>query len=82
MLTQTPSGICVELLSKNEVHFTLCCPALKDLRQRLIPDNFFNCQSSSFQLVLVESIENKVIIKKFAIFLYLAFKRRELQLRE
>ena len=66
---------------ENEVHFTLCCSALKDLRQRLIPDKFYS-QPSSFRLVLLLSTENKVIIKNFAIFLYLAFKRRELLLRE
>ena len=33
-------------------------------------------------LVLLLSTENKVIVKNFAIFLYLAFKRRELLLRE
>ena len=60
---------------ENEVYFTLCCSALKDLRQRLIPDKFY-CQPSSFRLVLLLSTENKVIIKNFAIFLYLAFKRR------
>ena len=27
---------------ENEVHFTLCCSALKDLRQRLIPDKFYS----------------------------------------
>ena len=63
------------------LHFTLCCSALKDLRQRLIPDQCYS-QPSSFRLVLLLSTENKVIIKNFAIFLYLAFKRRELLLRE
>ena len=66
---------------ENEVHFTLCCSALKDLRQRLIPDKFYS-QPSSFRLVLLLSTENKVIIKNFAIFLYFAFKRRELLLPE
>ena len=66
---------------ENEVHFTLCCSALKDLRQRLIPEKFYS-QPSSFRLVLLLSTENMVIIKNFAIFLYLAFKRRELLLRE
>ena len=66
---------------KKEVHFTLCCSALKDLRQRLIPDNLYS-QPSSFRLVLLLSVENKVIIKNFAIILYLAFKRRESLLRE
>ena len=65
----------------NEVHFTLCCSALKDLRQRLIPDKF-DSQPSSFRLVLLLSTENKVIIKNFAIFLNLDFKQRELLLRE
>ena len=64
---------------ENEVHFTLCCSALKDLRLR--PDKFYS-QPSSFRLVLLLSTENKVIIKNFAIFPYLAFKRRELLLRE
>ena len=65
---------------ENEVHFTLFS-ALKDLRQRLIPDKFYS-QPSSFRLLLLLSTENKVIIKNFVIFLYLAFKRRELLLRE
>jgi len=39
---------------ENEVHFTLCCSVLKDLRQRLIPDKFYS-QPSSFRLVLLLS---------------------------
>ena len=39
---------------ENEVHFTLCCSGLKDLRQRLIPDKFYS-QPSSFRLVLLLS---------------------------
>ena len=39
---------------ENEAHFTLCCSALKDLRQRLIPDKFYS-QPSSFRLVLLLS---------------------------
>ena len=39
---------------ENEVHFTLCCSALKYLRQRLIPDKFYS-QPSSFRLVLLLS---------------------------
>ena len=39
---------------ENEVHFTLYCSALKDLRQRLIPDKFYS-QQSSFRLVLLLS---------------------------
>ena len=66
---------------ENEVHFTLCCSVQNDLRQRLIPDKFYS-QPSSFRPVLLLSTENKVIIKNFALFLYLAFKRRELPLRE
>ena len=45
---------------ENEVHFTLCCSALKDLRQRLITDKVYS-QPSSFRLVLLLSTENKVI---------------------
>ena len=37
---------------KNEVYFTLCCSALKDLCQRFIPDKF-NSQPSSFRLVTI-----------------------------
>ena len=92
MPTQTLYVLCVELLSKmkcasfstaalHKGRIVLCCSALKDLRQRLIPDTFYS-QPSSFRLVLLPSAENKVIIKNFAISLYLAFKRRELLLRE
>ena len=66
---------------ENKAHFTLCCSALKDLRQRLIPDTFYS-RPSSFRLVLLLSTENKVIIKNFPIFLYLAFKLRDFLLRE
>ena len=62
---------------ENEVHFTLCCSAVKDLCQRLIPNTFYS-QPSSFRLVLLLSTENKVIIKNFAIFLYLAFKTKSI----
>ena len=62
---------------ENEVHFTLCCSAPNDLRGKFLPDKFC-MQPSSFRLVLLLSTENKNIIKNFAIFLYLAFKRREI----
>ena len=39
---------------ESEVHFTLCCSALNDLRVRFIPDKFC-IQPSSFRLVLLLS---------------------------
>ena len=60
---------------EDEVHFTLSCSAL-----RLMPDKFYS-QPSSFRLVLLLSTENRLIIKNFAIFPYLAFKRREIAIR-
>ena len=62
---------------ESEVHFTRCCSVLNDLRERFIPGKFC-IQPSSFRLVLLLSTENKNIIKNVAIFLYLAFKRREI----
>ena len=71
--TNTVSPLCSAAV-ENEVLFTLCCSALKDLRQRLIRDKFYS-QPSSFRLVLLLSTENNM-------FLYLALKQRELLLRE
>ena len=66
---------------ENEAHFTLCCSALNDLRERFIPDKFCN-QQSSFKHVLLLSTENQNIIKNFSINLYLAFKRREIAVND
>ena len=60
---------------ENEVHFTLCCSALNDLRERFIPDKFC-IQPSSFRLVLLLSTENKNIMKNFAIYLYLSLQMK------
>ena len=61
---------------ENEVHFTLSCSAVNDLREIFIPHKF--CfQPSSFRLILLLCTENKNITKNFAVYLYLAFKVKE-----
>ena len=55
----------------------LYCSALNEVRQMFIPDKFYS-QPSSFWVALLLSCKNNNIIKTFAKFLYLAFKRREI----
>ena len=44
---------------ENEVHFSLCCTALDDLRERYIPDTFSR-QPCRFRLVLLFVIGKQV----------------------
>ena len=58
--------LCKEAV-ENEVHFSLCCTALDDIRERYIPDNISR-QPCAFRLALLLSSENKNIIKNVTLF--------------
>ena len=62
---------------ENEVHFVLCCPFLLELRRKLIPPKFFS-NPSAFRFTLLMSRKNDNIIKNLSIYLYNAFKIREI----
>ena len=62
---------------ENEVHFVLCCPVLTNLRTQFIPAKYFR-QPSMFRLTLLMTAKSAVIVRQLAIFLYKAFKIREL----
>jgi hypothetical protein len=61
---------------ENEVHFVLCCPFLNELRKEFIPLKYFRTPSV-FRLAMLVSSKSEDVVKKLSIFLYKAFKIRE-----
>ena len=64
---------------ENEVHFVLCCPALQDIRDQFIRPKYSR-QPSLFKLTLLMSSPVTNVVSDLALFLYKAFKKRELSL--
>ena len=64
---------------ESEVHFVFCCPAYEDLRHSLIHPKFYN-NPSDFRLTLLLASKNEQTSWKFAMYLYKAFKRRDIAL--
>ena len=62
---------------ENEVHFLLTCPALHYLREQYIPKKYYS-RPSLFRAVLLLSNAHPQLVKNVAIFLYRAFKTREI----
>ena len=60
---------------ETEVHFVLCCPALSDLRNQLIPRKYYR-NPSLFHLILLMASTNETTVKKFAVYLYKGFQIR------
>ena len=61
--------------TENETHFVFTCPLFDDMRSQLIPRKFYR-QPSLFRLIMLMTSTNEQIVKRFAIFLYKAFKIR------
>jgi hypothetical protein len=61
---------------ESEVHFVLQCPVLSCLRDELIPFKFHR-EPSLFRLIVLMSSTQEQIVKKFALYLYKAFKMRK-----
>jgi hypothetical protein len=62
---------------ENEKHFVLCCPFLAELRECLIPRKFYRTPSNCHFAFLMAS-RNAKIITNLSIYLYKAFKIREI----
>ena len=69
-------NMCDLMCVENEVHFILCCPFYKDLRNTFIPAKFFHIPSS-FHLSILLASTNENLIKNLCLFIYFAFKARE-----
>eukprot|EP00745_Piridium_sociabile_P006919 TRINITY_DN14433_c0_g1_i2.p1 TRINITY_DN14433_c0_g1~~TRINITY_DN14433_c0_g1_i2.p1 ORF type:complete len:494 (+),score=25.16 TRINITY_DN14433_c0_g1_i2:66-1484(+) len=61
---------------ENEVHFVLCCPALKNIRETFIKPKYYR-QPSLFKLSLLMSSASNEVVRNFSLFLYKAFKYRD-----
>ena len=62
--------------TENEVHFVLTCPALSVVRERFIPKKYFR-RPSLFKLCLLVNATREKTVYNFALYLYHAFKIRE-----
>eukprot|EP00745_Piridium_sociabile_P009702 TRINITY_DN16777_c0_g1_i4.p1 TRINITY_DN16777_c0_g1~~TRINITY_DN16777_c0_g1_i4.p1 ORF type:complete len:274 (-),score=-0.83 TRINITY_DN16777_c0_g1_i4:279-1100(-) len=61
----------------NEVHFLLYCPELSGIRERFIRPKYYR-QPSLFKLSLLMSSSESDVVRNVSLFLYKAFKYREL----
>ena len=60
----------------DELHFTLVCQYLSPLRRNFIANKYFN-QPCLFKLIMLLASENEDVVKQFAVYLYKAFKLRD-----
>ena len=63
----------------DEMHFVLCCPFLDEIRERFIPAKYFQ-QPCLFKLCLLMSSCRENDVRGLSLFLYRAFKYREVAL--
>ena len=68
-----------KLSEDNEIHFVLCCPVLEGIREQFIRPKYYR-QPSLFKLSLLMSSTVTEVVRNFSLFLYKAFKLRELSL--
>ena len=66
-----------KLAPETEVHFVLSCKCLDKLRQKYLSDKFYR-HCTEFRLVILMASENVEVIKGLTLFLYHAFKLREI----
>ena len=64
---------------ENELHFVLCCPFYKSIREQLIAPKFWK-SPNMFRLQILLSSRNENTIKNLCVFLYKAFNVREIAL--
>ena len=64
---------------ENEVHFVLRCVVLRDVRESFLKPKYYR-QPSLFKLNLLMSSSVAEVVRNFALYLYRAFKFRELAL--
>ena len=63
----------------NEIHFLLCCPNLLRLRRELIPEKYYR-YPNAFRLSLLLACQNRQTLRNLCIYVYKAFKIREISL--
>ena len=61
----------------NEIHFLLCCPGLSKLRKELIPAKYHR-NPNLFKMALLMSCKAQQTVQNLCIYLYRAFKIREI----
>jgi hypothetical protein len=64
---------------ENEIHFLLLCPKLEKLRSEFIPRKYYR-SPNSFRMSLLMNNQNTNTIRKLCIYVYKAFKLREIML--
>jgi hypothetical protein len=64
---------------ENEIHFVFCCPLYEELRKTFIAPKFYR-NPSSFHLSLLLSSRNSETVRNLCVYLYKAFKKREIVL--
>ena len=60
---------------EDEYHFVLCCPAYTALRLKYI-EKYYYQNPSIYKFTKLLTIENKIVLRKLAAYVYYAFKRR------
>ena len=66
--------ICVRDELEDEYHFVLCCPAYTVLRLKYIKKYYYQ-YLSMYTFTKLLTIENKVVLRKLAAYVYYAFKK-------
>ena len=62
---------------ENEIHFVLCCPFFDSMRKQFIAPKYYR-NPSAFCLSLLLASNNEDTVRKLCVFLYKAFKAREI----
>ena len=63
-------------VEENEVHFVLCCPLYKNVREQFIKENFYRTPNL-FRLRILLSSNHEKTIGDLCRFIYVAFKIRD-----
>ena len=62
---------------EDEIHFVLCCPVLKEIRQTFIPAKYYR-HPCAFKLSLLLSSTKESEVRNLSLFLYKALKFRDI----
>ena len=60
---------------EDEYHFVLCCPAYTAPRLKYIKKYYYQ-YPSMYKFTKLLTIENKIVLRKLAAYVYYAFKKR------
>ena len=62
---------------EDEMHFVLCCPALREIRDKFIASKYFQ-KPCMFKFIMLMSSEKRTDVQSLSRFLHKAFKFREI----